>query len=161
MLDTSGEIEYEHPAVKIGIPVDLYDALAQIADDLEAGRLRHHRFPLDRKGLPDCSAIPAGRWFNMHEWRTSTKDGCGTVFCIAGLVDAKIGNNRIWDAGYLNGQMLLPLLELFFPGTSDDVPYNWNAITAREAAVAIRSLLATGRTDWKKALARKRRAKAA
>jgi hypothetical protein len=71
--------EIEHPATKIGMPVDLYDALAQVADDLEAGRVKHHRFPLDSSGEPNCSAIPAaGEWFSMCIWG-SAKNNCGTI----------------------------------------------------------------------------------
>jgi hypothetical protein len=165
--------EVEHPAAKIGMPVDLYDALAQVADDLASGKLMHHRFPLDNSGKPDCRVIPPGRWFNMNHFRVGPRRGraprrarspsCGAVCCIGGWVDAKIGADRnsdkLWDTDHFNAKLRCELEELYFPfsDTLDATPHIWNSITPQQAAIAIRGLLATGKTNWQRATARKRR----
>ena len=150
--------EIEHPATRIGMTPDLYDALARVADDLASGKIRHHRFPRGLSGGMDLSTIPPGHSFNMEYWNRS--ESCGTVLCIAGWVEAMIGAERHLNLLYgycdLSLELRWQLEKLYFPFNSwVKAPCAWNDITPNQAAAAIRGLLATGKTDWRKAISEK------
>lgn len=127
-------------AEELGIAQDVYEALIGVADELEAGKLRHVSLEASNEGHKEPPIGPD--LFNMGQWGYE----CGTAHCIGGWVQ-----RRVDRAGFDHNCEGSPALhDLFYPeswcGLPDPVQYN--DITAAQAVEAIRKYLDTGVADW-------------
>lgn len=142
MLDSTPDTK---TAADLGIAQEVYDALLSVATDLETGKLKHVDIAEARH------AGTHGNAFNMVEWHYQSRPGtsCGTVCCIGGWVDLKLGyvpdqhHDDFCGGGTVDDESD-PLEDLFCPHDVED----WNSITPSQAASAIRHYLQTGAIDW-------------
>lgn len=123
-------------ARQLRIRQDEYEALIAVRDDLATGRLVHIHVPDNWLIRPVPLRATSAEHFNMDVWSVYTE--CGTVHCIGGAIEARIGRKiRLHDS---------PMRELFIP---PETPcFRSNDITAAQAVQAIDNYLATGKPNW-------------
>lgn len=89
--------------------------------------------------------------FNMRSWRSQAS--CGTVMCIGGSAEffGKLNRDQLMEkAERLEDNGKPGLQNLFYPTR---IAGNWNHLTTKQAATALRHYLKTGAEDaWKDTL---------
>lgn len=123
-------------ASELGLNDLQYEGLIKVLDYFENTKVVHNKSIEEIEGMT----------FNMGIWRM--QHSCGSVCCIGGSADALMT--------YPTHMTLYPQYELpreckrlFFDSLGNDT-------TPKQAAVALRGYLETGRTDWYKAKGLKR-----
>ena len=133
MLELEGKFK---TAAELGLECNQYCGLIKTLAHMEAGRLHHAP-----KEFTTRRGHTFSGHFNMGSWRAGTE--CGTVACIGGTAEL-LGNCQ------LTGCPRGPIRELFFPDENFcNIGYQ---ATPRQAAVALRGYLETGKTDWRRAM---------
>lgn len=135
MTEKTEKCEFKS-AEQLGLKQPEWEALIKTLTLMEAGAIIHATTDMKQAGKR-----VEGHLFNMSNWKDYYQ--CGTVCCIGGSAEV-FGNlrhqsmdkasKRLYREGNLN------LHNLFF---------NWEGSPSpKEAAVALRGYLTTGKTDW-------------
>jgi hypothetical protein len=114
-------------------------AFRWVRDQLRAGKFKHVKDTNDIEiGKVSIQTRLANiiRYFNMSNWAGKKENNCGTVCCIGGWVEAKIGKP-------LRPSLLGNANDLFHPYEID----YWDNITPKQAARAIDRYLKDGDAD--------------
>lgn len=111
----------------------LIKALAYI----ESGKTLHVRINPNKQAVISMK-VPTG--FNMSCWRR--QESCGTIACLGGIAEILGGAHYRFH--------LPPELKALF-GLRAREYVDMTDITEKQAAVALRGYLETGKTDWDKA----------
>jgi len=147
------------PPEALGLPKRTYDALLQVASDLETGKLVH--VPL--RQMKHLKAT-AARLFNMSVWQENVP-GCGTACCIGGWLEIYLGGPMLAHHRFapprspprssafdgVSIETKDTLWSLFYPDLNSlrgKGREEYDLITPREAASCIRNYLKTGDVDW-------------
>ena len=138
-------------AEQLDLSPELHNALIRVLNGLESGKLRHGgRYPHSEARMV----------FNMGIVAEPIGESCGTVACIGGWAYALMHGTKkdgIWQFDHdAAGDFLyeLPsetqLNELFYPGRLSGYcdGYDYDAITSKQAAEALRNYLTTGFPKW-------------
>lgn len=135
VLELEGKFK---PAAELGLQDDQYCGLIKTLAYMEAGRLKH----VPKQCLDFVEGAPFTGHFNMGNWRVQAE--CGTICCIAGTAEILGGCCLRQYHGSDE------LSKLFYPHHNNCLQ-GYNA-TPRQAAVALRHYLETGKTDWHQAM---------
>jgi hypothetical protein len=121
-------------ATELGLTEPQYCGLVKTLVALEEGKLDHENEnkPWLDRDLPKS--------FHMAHWGGS----CGTVCCIGGTAEALMRDNLFNQGNAIPDE----LYNLFFPGHTKEA---YRAST-KQAAVALRHYLTTGKENWKMAM---------
>lgn len=142
-IDINEEVEVQGKflsASRLRITEEQRCGLIKALAFMEAGKLTYLRVSSDQLKNP-VDEYHGG--FNMSYWQLPTE--CGIVCCIAGaaaLLQGRKTPSDLFPGGSEGG-----LEELFLPRH-----INAGATTPKQAAVALRGFLETGRTNWAKAM---------
>ena len=144
-------------AEQLNIDTGLHAALIRVLKGLESGKLRHVPYTND----PDF-VNPS--LFNMSvvaqpQSQSLASDHCGTVGCIGGWAYAlmngkKVDGTWIFDReqadNFVSNAPTEDLKELFYPGRESGRADRWEYenITAEQAAQALRNYLTVGQPCW-------------
>jgi hypothetical protein len=121
-------------ATDLGITENELSALITVLGMLERGELKH----VIDYDLRKNQIGPLTGHFNMLEWNVSAS--CGTVCCIGGTAELIMGREFENEPPELH--------KLFFPNINS----TYRNITVEQAAIALRSYLTTGNSNWRKAV---------
>jgi hypothetical protein len=147
-------------AEQLNIDTGLHAALIRVLKGLESGKLRH---------VPDTNDLDfiSPSLFNMSvvaQRQSLASDHCGTVGCIGGWAYALMNGKKvdgIWifdrerADNFVSNAPTEDLRELFYPGNYSCQSDRWeyDNITAEQAAQALRNYLTNGRPEWEEVLA--------
>lgn len=141
-MDTDGlELEGRFlSADALGLDEEHRCALIKTLAFIEAGRTAY----------TGDSYKPKGMGFNMQVWRN--RHSCGTVACLGGTSEllGDVSFAYVQDAQMKSGTNLIQLRELF--GLYKDRYHKMGKVTEKQAGVALRNYLETGRANWDAAL---------
>jgi len=144
-------------AEQLNIDTELHASLIRVLKGLESGKLRH---------VPDTNDpdFISPSLFNMSVVAQPQSDHCGTVGCIGGWAYALMNGKKvdgIWifdrerADNFVSNAPTEDLRELFYPGNYSCQSDRWeyDNITAEQAAQALRNYLTNGRPEWEEVLA--------
>jgi hypothetical protein len=124
-------------AAELGISEEQRCGLIKTLAHIEAGKTSHINYYNNPELL--TTAPQGGTYrFNMMVWKTYFP--CGTVCCLGGTAEM-LGN-----VGYPKDKLPRELRHLF--GLNNLEYKTMNEVTERQAGVALRGYLTTGKTDW-------------
>ena len=123
-------------AEELGLEYNQYCGLIKTLAYMEAGRLKH--VPKERFDFSETA--PFTGHFNMGNWRVQAH--CGTICCIGGTAEV------LGDCTLRGFDEKHELTKLFYPAGC----LGGYEASPRQAAVALRGYLETGKTDWRRAM---------
>ena len=122
-------------AAELGLSEDQRCGLIKALAYIEAGKITHINYEDTRN---ESDKTDSAHRFNMGIWYDHYP--CGTVCCIGGTAE------MLGSVGYPKTKIPFELRSLF--GLVDDEFVFMHDITERQAGVALRGYLTTGKTDW-------------